>query len=74
MAKLSHPRHDIIRRILEKIAACEGGYVETLATEAGDVIIRIDPDIPPEYWCDECKKRIICKAKLMSRWSQPTKR
>lgn len=70
MAKLSQYRHDLIRHILETIAACEGGFVETLATEEGDVIIRLVPDIPPQFWCEDCKKRAVCKSKLMARWAK----
>ncbi len=67
MARLSVTRYELIRHILETIAECEGGIVETLATDAGDIIIRIVPDIPPKLWCDDCKARSICKSKLMIR-------
>jgi len=68
MVKLNQSRYDLIHHILESIAICEGGHVETITTEDGDITLQLITDIPPEYWCDKCKKRIICKAKLMARW------
>ena len=68
MAALSETRKELICRILEKIAKCEGGEVVVHVTEDGDYYIALSPEIPPEYWCDECKKRTVCKLKLMARW------
>jgi len=70
MVRLSEPRYDFIYHILRRIVLCEGGSVETITTEKGNVIIQITPDIPPQFWCDECKKRAICKVKIMARWAR----
>ena len=55
---------------MESIVACEGGELDVMTTKDGDTIIEMAPAIPPLLWCDNCKKRIICKSKLMARWSK----
>jgi len=72
MAELSEQRINLIHHILTKIAQCEGGHVEIIVTKSGNVIVYLTPEIPYRFWCNDCKKRLTCKSKLLERWSQPT--
>jgi len=73
MARLSEFQLEFIYHILDKITLCEGGYISVYYTEDGDCIMELFTDIPIEFWCDDCKKRAICKTKIMYRWARKLK-
>jgi hypothetical protein len=70
LASLNEAASDLIYHILERIIACEGGYIETVVLETGEEATYLVPDIPPHMWCDDCKKRYMCKIRLLKRWME----
>lgn len=64
-------KYDLIMHIMKKIVKCEGGYIEQKLMNDGKVELTLITELPYEVWCDQCKKRLKVKTKLMNRWDIP---
>lgn len=69
MDNINYTRQELLITILQKIIDCEGGKFEIIADKnSKESYIIFTTDIPYKNWCNDCKKRIECKRKLIKRW------
>lgn len=72
MQNLTEPQLDLLISIYNKIVRCESGLIEFGTAKNGAHFFEVLINIPQSQWCEDCRKRKTCIAKLIRRWGTGT--
>jgi hypothetical protein len=59
---------ELLLAIYRKIVDCEGGIISHKISKKDTYCCEVVITMPQFRWCEECKARFTCRAKLLRRW------